>query len=127
MAPSCARGWAAESPTHALDGIVIFHAQPLELVKRVRAWERVLALLANRAGSLPVGHPVMGIDVDGGQPEPERPEPAPTKTSLQLPSPTDLGPPSLFQGEPCSLCGGFKVRTGTCETCQTCGTTSGCS
>lgn len=29
-------------------------------------------------------------------------------------------------GNACGVCGGMMVRTGTCETCTSCGTTGGC-
>ena len=29
-------------------------------------------------------------------------------------------------GEVCAVCGGMMVRTGTCTTCTSCGTTGGC-
>lgn len=33
--------------------------------------------------------------------------------------------PSVQTGEMCTECGGFMVRTGTCMTCQSCGSSSG--
>jgi hypothetical protein len=32
---------------------------------------------------------------------------------------------SVPTGNPCGKCGGLMVRTGTCETCQSCGESSG--
>ena len=38
------------------------------------------------------------------------------------------GPQSIYTGESCSSCNGMRMRpTGTCSTCEECGTTSGCS
>jgi len=64
------------------------------------------------------------------------PQPAPALTM----SPTDLGPvaPKLvnretaplmgFTGNCCSTCGSYQmVRNGTCEKCNDCGSTTGCS
>jgi len=31
----------------------------------------------------------------------------------------------LPSGNPCKECGGYLVRTGTCETCSSCGSSSG--
>lgn len=34
----------------------------------------------------------------------------------------------VYTGDTCSDCGGIHIiRTGTCSTCQTCGTTTGCA
>lgn len=62
------------------------------------------------------------------------PEPAPKPDPV---SPTDLGPPKLnreqasqmgFTGNCCSTCGSYQmVRNGTCEKCNSCGSTTGCS
>jgi ribonucleoside-diphosphate reductase alpha chain len=36
-------------------------------------------------------------------------------------------PPSMGDAPACKSCGNITVRSGTCYTCLTCGTTSGCS
>lgn len=79
-------------------------------------------------------------------PQPGEPTPAPVVTRHALltdpapVSPTDLGPvaPKLvsratapllgFTGNCCSTCGSYQmVRNGTCEKCNECGSTTGCS
>lgn len=43
-------------------------------------------------------------------------------------APVPRGRAGGFTGSQCSTCGSFAmVRSGTCETCQECGSTSGCS
>lgn len=93
-------------------------------------------------------------DWDGGRMEATEPAPFvaatverithhPTMIDTPTPqpvSPTDLGPtaPKLvtrataslmgFTGNCCSTCGSYQmVRNGTCEKCQDCGSTTGCS
>jgi ribonucleoside-diphosphate reductase alpha chain len=36
-------------------------------------------------------------------------------------------PPTMGDAPACKSCGNITVRSGTCYTCLTCGTTSGCS
>lgn len=35
-------------------------------------------------------------------------------------------PAGAFDGETCPHCGGMTQRTGSCRTCTTCGSTTGC-
>ena len=73
----------------------------------------------------PQGIPQVAMDVDIPAPKPD-----PVST-------TDLGPPKLnreqasqmgFTGNCCSSCGSYQmVRNGTCEKCNSCGSTTGCS
>lgn len=59
----------------------------------------------------------------GGYSAPPGPKPAPPKTGSGV-----IPPAPQLSGEACTNCGNFAlVRSGTCMTCQTCGTTSGCS
>lgn len=71
-------------------------------------------------------------------PPPAAPSPAREPATVEIlpppprpPSPTDRLTLSLlygYEGEACRECGNFTlVRSGTCLSCNTCGTTTGCS
>lgn len=49
----------------------------------------------------------------------------PPKEATQ--SSSNVGGSTVKSGPPCLHCGGLTIRTGTCHTCTTCFTTSGCS
>ena len=118
----------ADSPTQHIDGISISAPDPLELVERVRAFERMVALAAGRSGRLPVGRPLGGLEVDA-------PKGPPALRVIEAPKlvPTDLGAGSVEQakrrgytGAPCSTCGSLDTRyAGRCLVCDRCGSTSG--
>lgn len=55
------------------------------------------------------------------------PEPAVAGNSTTYKSANHQTPPSLGDAPACKNCGNITVRSGTCYTCLTCGTTSGCS
>lgn len=100
------------SPTFAVDGMVLEGRDVEEVVQRVRNVERIWALALDRAGSTPVQWPSAGV----GRDKAPASKP-PTKPLAYIP-----------EGDACSYCGGMQlVRSGTCMTCQTCGTTTGCS
>jgi hypothetical protein len=127
--------WWAQSPTFAVDGLHITAPDPVELVERVRAFERLVALAAGRAGRLAVGRPFGGTKLE----EPSPRAAVRSHVLTQLSDPTGLGPatgPSAieearakgYSGNPCTTCGSLDTRyDGTCLVCDNCGTTSGCS
>lgn len=65
------------------------------------------------------------------------PVPAAKLVAVDPISPTDLGPPRMdrvtarqagYTGNTCATCGSLQmVRNGTCEKCESCGSTTGCS
>jgi hypothetical protein len=132
------------------DGIIIVAPTPEELVERVRANERMWALLLGREGRLPVGRPQSGVRVDPTpRPTPQAPAqqvisrksgnaPPPQWMTRGALDPTDLGAPEPtdesmriarskgFEGELCGNCGGFNTkRKGPCLVCTDCGDSSG--
>lgn len=128
----------ADSPTWHIDGISVSAPDPLELVERVRALERMIALAAGRAGQLPVGRPLAGRALSA----PQAPlDAAPKRRAREsaLADPTALGPAEGddavararsrgYSGTPCTTCGSLHTRySGTCLVCDNCGSTSGCS
>lgn len=63
-----------------------------------------------------------GVDVEAEVAAPEAPKGVPARSAK------DLAREQGFTGEPCPECGHLTlVRNGTCNKCQTCGTTTGCS
>jgi hypothetical protein len=72
--------YVATSPTHDLDGISIEALDPVELVERVRAFDRLLALAAGVQGMLPVGRPLGGCWVDA---DPQNRDPSATLDRVQ--------------------------------------------
>jgi hypothetical protein len=55
--------WRAVSPSYGEDGIQITAITPEELVERVRAIERMIAIVMGVGGSLPVGREIAGQDL----------------------------------------------------------------
>lgn len=87
---------------------------------------------SNRAGGLPapIGNPDPAATV----------EDRPTRLGYEAPVPAvefEPGPPKMtraqatsagFTGNSCNECGSLQmVRNGTCEKCNSCGATTGCS
>jgi hypothetical protein len=101
-----------QSPTFEVDGMRIRGRDVEEVVQRVRNVERIWALALDRAGSLPVRWPSAGLGEDKAPASAPAAEPVAFKPS----------------GDACGNCQSIMlVRTGTCQTCQNCGTTTGCS
>lgn len=131
-----ADGFTADSPTRDIDGISINAPDPEELVERVRAFERMVALVSGRGGRLPVGRPLGGVDLVAAATE-VVPAPAPPKLQVvETPkvaaaAATDVYAKARtlgFSGQPCTTCGSPNTRNaGTCLVCTDCGATSGCS
>lgn len=123
---------------------------PEERSRAVRHWLRQLSPAAQRAlsahdraaldrqvGAAPVAPgPPLGAPRTPSPVEHDTPSPVPRREHTgPRPDPTGLGPPARleharaggFTGDPCTACGSLAVvRSGTCQTCQDCGTQTGC-
>lgn len=110
--------WVAASPTYEVDGVMIEAASPSELVERVRTIERMVAIVADRQGSIPVVGPLAGLPTT----TPVVPEPKfdPTLTTLSM-APADVARFQGYTGEICTACGSMKtIRIGKCIRCAEC-------
>lgn len=115
-----ASGYVAHSPTYEHDGIVVQAASAQQLVERVRAVERVVALAMGRQGRRAPGR-VFGETL-GGAPPPAPPKPLTPRRRV------NVARMQGFEGDPCQECGAMRmVRNGSCLKCVDCGGTSGCS
>jgi hypothetical protein len=110
---NAAPAWVVvKSPTFDHDGMTIEGSDVEEVVQRVRNVERIWALALEREGSVPVRWPSAGAG-RGKAP-----------ASKPAPGPVAFAP----SGDACGACQSLNlVRTGTCQTCQNCGTTTGCA
>lgn len=143
----------AMSPTYDADGIFVTGLHPHEVAERVRALERLIALALGRMGRLPVGAKIAGELIPVWDPASQRivvadsplPMPPPAPPSALPPRATEESPaeepppltPALqlerarsmgYTGDICSQCGSTQMkRSGSCATCEVCGSTSGCS
>lgn len=123
-------GWAARDPGYSRNGIVVEADDPDELIERVRAVVRVLAIAADRVTKpLYPQRPVGGLE-----PAVEVKKPAaPSAETVAVTKPKrdeerEIARIFGFEGDPCHECGQFTlVRNGTCTKCVSCGSTSSCS
>jgi len=110
-----------------------------ELELRWRSMDEFLSDLQNRLthirGELAVvKHLAASVVAVGSssQPTPVAPT-SPALTTVDAPSPAPAVPAHApisqgFTGNMCAICGGsHMVRSGTCELCMDCGSTTGCS
>lgn len=133
-------GFTAFSSSYEVDGIEIWAPNPEELVERVRALERLIALAADRAGALAVGRRVAGretatlsggVPSGGGGSRASTPPATQSRTEIlfgNAVAATEYAKSQGYTGDPCGTCGSMAMkRSGSCATCENCGSTSGCS
>lgn len=128
--------WWAASPTVDLDGVSIVSDDPIELVERVRTLERILAIVMERQGNVPVVATIGGMKLDSsvswseaaedagihGPPSPKslEPKPDPALQTLSM-APTEMAKFMGYTGIPCDSCGSMRtVRIGRCLRCEAC-------
>lgn len=119
-------GWfIAHSPTFAHDGVAITGSTPEELIVRVRAMERILALALNRHGVKAVDATVGGVRFPASPPPPRTAREAVRGAGRPQLVPLPGGGTG-YTGEACGDCGSMQmVRTGKCMTCIACGSSAG--
>lgn len=112
--------WAVASPTYAIDGMVIQATSPQELVERVRTIERLIAIVLERQGIIPVEGKVAGIQVDGEVRVVPEPKLDPSLVTMST-STLEMAKLQGYTGDACQNCGSMKmIRTGKCLLCTEC-------
>lgn len=90
--PAESPGYVATSPTEDVDGVHVAAGDPVELVERVRALERLIAMAAGTHGNVPVGRPIAGCWVDAEQ-QPGAPAPQAALPAAEPPARRPDPPP----------------------------------